>query len=261
MTTSFPALAALPRAAAARRAGPAAVAAGLLLASGAALAQTETDGRWHGGIAIGGSAASGNTSSRALSVTADGTRATTQDKINLYGLLNYSSSRDAGVNTRTAELLRTGGRYDYNLSERVFVFGGGEAETNKPGGIDRRVGLNVGTGYHVLATPNANWDVFGGIGYTDAKFTDGTSRNGAELLLGEESSHRLSETSTFKQRLVFYPGSSETGNRATFDATLATSITGGWTLNTGLAVRYASKVAPGLKSTDTLLTFGFGYKY
>ncbi|MEO8280573.1 MAG: DUF481 domain-containing protein [Ideonella sp.] len=51
------------------------------------------------------------------------------------------------------------------------------------------------------------------------------------------------------------------GNRATFDATVATAISGGWTLNTGFSVRYDSKVAPGLKNTDTLLTAGFGYKY
>lgn len=35
---------------------------------------------------------------------------------------------------------------------------------------------------------------------------------------------------------------------------------GGWTLNAGLTVHQASKVPAGLKSTDSLLTGGFGSK-
>ena len=42
---------------------------------------------------------------------------------------------------------------------------------------------------------------------------------------------------------------------------MATAIAGGWTLATALSVRHASKVPAGLKSTDTLLTVGFGYKF
>lgn len=222
-----------------------------------AQAQSNLDGQWHGGISIGGAFASGNTSSKTLAATADGAKETPADKITLYGLANYA--RSGG--TTTADLLRLGGRYDYNLTERTFAFGGGEAETNKAGGVDSRYALNAGAGYKVIRTPSTSWDVFGGIGYSGTRFTDGTTRNGPELLLGEESSHKLSESTSVKQRLVVYPGTSKVGTRATFDAGLATAISGGWTLNTGLAYRYASKVAPGLKRGDTLLTFGFGYKY
>ena len=231
--------------------------AALVASATVAQAQALPDGRWHGGIAIGGAVASGNTNSKTLAATADGVRETSADKITLYGLANYAHSDG----TTTADLLRLGGRYDFNLSERVFVFGGGEGETNKAGGVDSRYALNAGVGYKLIRTQRTSWDVFGGVGYSGTKFTDDTSRNGAELLLGEESSHKLSETTTVKQRLVAYPGTSRIGTRATFDAGLATAISGGWTLNVGLAARYASKVALGLKKSDTLLTFGFGYKY
>ena len=119
----------------------------------------------------------------------------------------------------------------------------------------------VGVGLHLINTTDTSFDIFGGIGYAGTDFTNGRRATVRELLLGEESSHKISESTSFKQKLVLYPGAAELGNRATFDAGLATSITGAWTLNTGVAVRYASKVAPGLKTTDTLLTVGFGYKY
>ena len=235
----------------------------LSLATTATFAQTtpQTDGRWHGDISIGGSAASGNTSATSLALRAEATRATDVDKLGTALLVNYGSSKSGGVRTRSAELARLSGRYDRNLTDSTFAFGGGEAEVNKPGGVKSRLSLNLGGGLHVLREPRSTWDLFAGLGHSGTRFTDGSSRNGAELLLGEESTHRIGESTSFKQRLAVYTGASRIGHRATFDANLATAILGGWTMNTGLALRYASKVAPGLKSSDSLLTVGFGYKF
>lgn len=232
-----------------------------LFAAAGVMAQTPVDGKWHGGISIGGAAASGNTSSTTLAATADTVRATTMDKITLYGLGNYAKSKINGVDTTTANLFRLGGRYDYNITPNFFAFGGGEGETNRAGGVDTRYALNGGVGYRLVRTDTMSWDIFGGAGYSDTKFTDGSKRNGAELVLGEESSHKLGDSTTVKQRLVVYPGESEVGTRATFDAGLAMAISGGWTLNTGVSYHYASKVAAGLKKSDTLWTVGFGYKF
>jgi putative salt-induced outer membrane protein len=233
----------------------------LVIASFSAFAQDQPDNLWHGGISLGGAAASGNSTSKTLSANADATKASSTDKMSLFGLVNYGRSQIDGVDTTTADQARLGGRYDYNISEYLFAFGGGEAETNKVGSVDLRYGVSGGFGYKLIHTPATSMDVFGGIGYTNTRFTDDTQLSGATLVLGEESSHTLSETTTAKQRLAVYPGDSEVGTRATFDAGLATAIAGGWTLNTGLGVQYASKVAAGVKKTDTLLTVGFGYKF
>ncbi len=227
----------------------------------AAHAQTVLDGQWHGDISVGGSSASGNSSANTLNMRADGIRATALDQISLYALINYGSSTTNGVKTRSADLVRLGGRYDRNINEILFAFGGGELEVNKPGGVKSRQTVNLGGGWHIVRRPETTWDLFAGVGATATKFTDGSSRNGPELLVGEESSHKLGMSTTFKQRLAVYPGSSEVGNRATFDAGLATAIVGGWTFNAGLGLRYTSKVAPGLSKNERLLTFGFGYKF
>jgi putative salt-induced outer membrane protein len=233
----------------------------LSLVAIATQAQTQTDGLWHGDISIGGSTASGNTRATTLALRTEASRATTDDKLALSALLNYGTSQSDGLRTRSAELARAGGRYDRNLGPRLFAFGGADGEVNKPGGIRSRWAVNAGAGWHLLRQTRTSWDVFSGLGYTDASFTDGHSRSGAEWLLGQESSHQLGQDTRFKQRFVVYTGGSDTGQRATFDATLATAVLGGWTLNTGLVLRYASEVAPGLKKHDSLLTFGFGYKY
>lgn len=226
-----------------------------------AAAQTPPDGRWHGDIGIGGSAASGTTSATTINLRAEASRATDADKIGLSAMANYGRSKADGVTTRSADLARVGGRYDRNLDERFFAFGGGEAETNRPGRVSRRLNVNAGAGWHLLRSDAAGWDLFAGLGHAQTRFTDGSRRAGIEWLLGEESTHKLGESSGFKQRLVLYPGGDEIGNRATFDASLATAIAGGWIFNTGLALRYNSKVPPVSRKTERLLTFGFGYKF
>jgi putative salt-induced outer membrane protein len=233
----------------------------LVCASIASAAGPVADGQWHGALSAGGAAASGNTTSQSLALSADGSKATVQDKISLYGLSNHNRSQVNGLNTTTSNLLRLGGRYDFNLSDRVFAFGGGEYETHKAAGLKSRENANVGVGYRAVRSADASVDVFGGVGYSNIHYTSGLSRDGAELILGEEGNYKISPTTTFKQRLVFYPGSNGLGRRATFDAGLATAISGAWTLNLGLSARYLSAVPVGVKNTDTLLTMGFGYKY
>ena len=232
----------------------------LFIGGGNALAAAP-DELWHGNIAVGGALATGNTSSKVLTGSAEATRTTAIDKVNLFGNVNYGRNKVNGVETTTADQVRGGGRYDYNLSEAVFVFAGSDGETNKAAGLDSRVNLGTGLGYKLIHDSTTTLDVFGGLGWSHAKFIDGTTGKGATALLGEESTHKLSDTTTFKQRAEFHPGAHDIGNVATLDAGLATAISGGWTLNTGLTVHYASKVPAGLKSTDSLLTVGFGYKF
>lgn len=233
----------------------------LALASQTAHAQNTPDGRWHGGLSVSGALASGNSSSRTLAANTDASIATAEDKLSLYGIANYGRNKVDGIDTTTANLLRLGGRYDFNLGPQWFSFAGAEAETNKAGGVRDRYSLNGGGGYHLVKNDANSWDIFSGVGYTDTRLTDGNRANGAQVLFGEESSHKLSETTSLKQRLVYYPDGEELGDRATFDAGLATLISGGWTLNVGLSSRYASRVPVGTKKTDNLLTVGFGYKF
>ncbi len=233
----------------------------LVLTCSVAAAQSPPDGQWHGDISIGGSAASGNTSATALNLRVETSKATSADKISIYALANYGTSESNGVRTRSADLARVAGRYDRNLDTRFFAFAGGEAETNRPGGVRQRLSANVGAGWHLLRSEAHNGNVFTGVGHSGTQFTDGSRRSGAEWLLGEETSHRLGESSSLKQKLVLYPGVKAIGNRATFESGLTTAIVGGWTFNAGLVLRYTSKVAPGLKKNERLLTFGFGYKY
>ena len=246
-----------------------ALTAGLLLAfSGTALAQAtvKDDGQWRAALGAAFSKSSGNTDSTSLALQADAVRATPLDKWTLYANTLYGET--SGV--KTADQQRAGGRYDWNLTPHLFWFGGLDAERDKIALLNSRFTVSTGLGYKIFKEPNLTWDVFGGVGYvTDdyaaPRLVDGGLRTGydyATLLLGQESTHRFTETTSARQRLVLYPNLSNSGEyRAQWDFGLAVAMSKTLNLTAGLAYKYNSDPGVGIKKTDTLFTTGVAVKF
>lgn len=234
-----------------------------LCAAGATLAQAPVvdDGRWRAAFGLGASLSSGNSRAGNLSLTADAVRATPANKISLYGKANYAKTDDAP----SEEQLRLGGRYDHNFAQSWFTYVSGELEHNTPANLDLRSQLGAGLGYHVLRGEAHSFDMFSGLSYAEDRYIGPTliddrirRRFGyPSLMLGEESTHKLSPTAHFKQRLTLLPNLESRGEfRANLDAGLAVAINKTINLNVGLAVAHNSEPGPGRKSTDALLTTG-----
>lgn len=230
------------------------------------------DGLWRGSLAAGLAVASGNTKSTNFNIGADGLRATKEDKISLFLTSLYGSRDVAGRTEKTANLTRAGARYDWNLSDRSFVFGTLEAEQDKIQRLDSRIKLGGGLGYKVIKEKDTSWDLFGGVVYKKDRntvtlttltpppprtFDSKVSNNSTELLLGEESNHKLSESTSFKQKLTLFPNMTRSGEyRAQFDSGLVTAIANGINLQVTLSNRYNSEAPAGTKKSDTLLLTG-----
>jgi putative salt-induced outer membrane protein len=91
---------------------------------------------------------------------------------------------------------------------------------------------------------------------TDTRFSR------ASLYLGEESSHQLSDTVSFKQRLELYPGLS--GDKAKimkFTAGLGVAMSGTMSLTVGLTDSYNSKPPAGSKKNDVAVFTGLNVKF
>lgn len=236
------------------------------LGTAQAQATLKTDGQWRAVLGLGASLSSGNSEASNLSITGDAVRATDQNKTSLYGNLQYA--RSSGKTT--GEQLRLGGRYDHNLSADLFAFGGLDLERNKFSNLELRSQLSGGLGLHVLKGPTTTLDVFGGLGFTSERYIDPMVIDGAKrssysypaVLLGEESTHKLSDTTTFKQRLTVVPNLKNHGEyRANWDAGLSVSMTKSMNLNVGVSVAHNSEPGAGRKSTDSLLTTGVSVKF
>jgi putative salt-induced outer membrane protein len=231
------------------------------VAATSALAQDKPDGLWHGSVNLGASFASAAVRSTSISLAADAARKTADDKLAVYGLAQRGDTKVLGIKAVTTDLYRVGTKYDRDFNKQLFGFVGAELEKNGVIDLSLRSSVSAGLGYHVIAAPTTTFDVFAGLGYNQYKFKGLGSEGSGEALIGEESSHKLSDTTTFKQKGVIYKAfDSDLGYRATWDATLGVAMGGGWNMNVTGSLRYADKVFV-VKKTETLLTVGVGYKF
>jgi putative salt-induced outer membrane protein len=244
------------------------IAACAMMASGLTYAQAtvKPDGVWRGVLGAGLSYTSGNSKSSAFNLNAETVRATANDKLRFYGAGLYGKSSGK----ESANLARLGGRYDYDLTPRVFGFGGADFEYDKIANLKLRAAPSVGLGYHVIKNANTTFDVFAGVGYTydsffapaniDGKLRDHYGR--PELVLGESSTHKLSASTSFRQSLTVYPNLANTGEfRAVFDAGLAVAMSSNLSLTVGLVNRYNSDPGLAFKKNDLLFVTGIAAKF
>ena len=233
-------------------------------------AQVKTDGEWRGSGGAALSATSGNTSSTSLLLNADAIRATESDKISLGSAVNYARSKVDGVQKTTANKWALGGEYDYNLNTRLYGFGKLSLEADKLIFLSHRAALTAGLGYKVINTPDLTFDVLGGVGYISDKYSTAqtigdrtdTSFSRTTLYLAEESSHKLSSTTSFKQRIDLYPGlSGDKAMLAKFNAGLSVAMSGTMSLTVGVTDAYNSKPGAGVKKNDFGLFTGVNVKF
>ena len=240
------------------------------LSGTAVMAQPKTDGLWRGAGGAALSASSGNTRTSSLLINAEAARATAADKLTLGGAVNYARSKTGGVDQTTADKWVGNAQYDYNLSPRLFAFGKLGLESDKLVDLNLRTALASGLGYKLVDTERTRFEVFGGLGYTTDKYgsartiagkTD-TTFSRASVYLGEASSHQLSPTVSFKQRLDLYPGiSGDKAVLAKFSAGLAVAMSSTLNLTVGLTSAYNSKPPAGTKSGDVGLFTGVNVKF
>ena len=113
------------------------------------------------------------------------------------------------------------------------------------------------SGYRWIRTDRTKLDLFGGATYNREYFSNGTRRNSAEALIGEELKFKLTNSSILEQRFVLYPNLSRGGEfRSIFDASVVTNLNKwlGWQVTIGN--RFNSDPVPGAEKNDFLFTTG-----
>ena len=212
---------------------------------------------WRGTVDVGFSFTTGNSKTRALTAGFRGNRETRKDKISVYANAIQASNSNSGVSVTTAQAVYGGIRYDYNLSEKTFIFASGDFEYDKPQQLDLRSVIGAGFGYKAIRSDRISLDIFGGATYNRENFSTGEIRNSAEALIGNELTFKLTNNINFEQRLSVYPSITEVGKyRALFDSSIITNINDwlGWQVTIG--DRFNSNPPLGSKQNDFLFSTG-----
>jgi putative salt-induced outer membrane protein YdiY len=233
------------------------------VAAGASLAQPKTvpDGRWRANIGLAASYASGNTESTNLSLKAEAVRATSADRITA----NARALHGETDGTQTAAQYGLGGRYDYSVSDRTYAFGQANYLRDELANLKMRLSGAGGIGYRLIDEEKQKFEVYAGLGYSREDYFDPTIVAGelrtsygfAEVVLGEESSHQLTDTTRLRQKLALYPNLDDPGEfRGEFDAGIAVAINRTLDLTVGVNYRYNSDPGTGLDNYDLLVLTG-----
>jgi putative salt-induced outer membrane protein YdiY len=224
------------------------------------------DGQWRSLFTAGASVATGNTDAKSASLGADAIKLTADDKWEFTGAGQYARSNGA----TTANHLTGTGLYSADFTPQWFGFGQLDLTRDTPSDLALRTSVGSGVGYHVVKKPDQTFDLSAGLAYTMDRYRvpqvvedEMRSRyNHAELLLAEESNNKLTDSTTFKQKLTVYPDLQE-GNhgRTVFDAGLSVAMTKQLALTATLSHRYDSRPALGLGRNDTLFVTGLSLRF
>lgn len=209
---------------------------------------------WTGFLDFGYAVAKGNSETNNVNLTANASRTTTRDKIEVYFTSLYASSASAA----TANSKRGGISYNLNLTPKLFVFGSTDLETDQFQGLDLRFAPAGGFGLHAIKNKRATFDVFGGASIDREFFSTGLNRTSGEIVTGEELSYKLSSITSVHEKLSFFPNISTTGQyRTNFDLSSATTIKKWLAWQLTASDRFLSDPLPGRKTNDLIFTTGF----
>ena len=162
----------------------------------------------------------------------------------------------------TANRISGGARYDRTLSGRLFAFTFADFTVDEFQNLDLRSVLGGGMGWRIKHTPRTTFNVSAGGNWNRENFTGGLVRNSGEINIGEDSSHKLTDTMSLFQSLSVYPNLSETGQyRLDFDGGMSAKINGYLSWNVTLSDRYLSNPVDDKKGNDLLLTTGISFTF
>ena len=240
----------------------------LAVGPGLALAQAtvKPDGQFRYALGAGGSYSSGNNSAASVNVNGEAVRATAVSKLRFGGKALWTRT-DGDT---TAENVELGTQYQQDFSPAWFGFGDAGYLRDKFANISSRLTAHGGVGYHAIKGESATWDLTVGAGYARDRYVDPAEVDGrlrsrygrAEVTLGEESSHKLTDTASFRQKLTVFPAlRSGAGVRTVFDTGLSVAMSPRFALTVGFTHRYDSEPGEGLKKNDTLVVTGLTLKF
>jgi putative salt-induced outer membrane protein len=212
---------------------------------------------WTGTLDLGYSESHGNANTQTFTLNTNADRATMRDKIAVYYTSIFSTSDASGKSLTTANAKRGGIAYNLNVRPRLFVFGSVDLESDQFQDLDLRFSPAGGLGYHIIKNDKTSLDGMFGVAANREFFSTGLNRTSAEILLGEELTHKFTSSTSVHEKLVFYPNASDGGTyRMNFDTSAVTILRKWLSWQLSVSDRYLSNPVAGRKKNDVLFTTG-----
>lgn len=217
---------------------------------------------WAGSASLGFAGTAGNARTMTLNGSANAVRETKKDKTSVYFNAIKSSAFVSGRNSDTAQAVRGGLAYDYNLTPRLFLDVFNDYEYDRFQALDIRFVIGAGVGYHALKTTRSTLDVLGGVDFNHSSYSTPLVQDFAEGYLGETYNYKFGTATTiFQDFRIFGSFNDMSAYRVNAAVGASTKISKWLSWNVSLSDRYVNHPAPGRKTNDFLYITGLGITF
>jgi putative salt-induced outer membrane protein len=212
---------------------------------------------WTGSVGLAYLATSGNSETQSFGLDATLSRQPTPWGVEIRALAN----RVEDDGETTAERWLAGVRGKRELSERFQLFAGAAYESDEFAGFESRMLVEAGGIWRALTGPAHELDFDAGFTWTDEEpvFLPGYDYFGA--LAGATYVWNISETTSFRERLVLYPNFDQSDDwRLRSETSLDASLAASWALRVGYLFTRDNAPGPGFEKDDSTFSVSLVWK-
>jgi putative salt-induced outer membrane protein YdiY len=219
--------------------------------------------KWKGDLSAGLTYASGNTSNESYAFSGNLSKRTENDRITFRGDAAKKKEKSGDEKVTTEDWWIVGGKYDYFLNEKTYVFGESSYEKDEIADLDRRVILGGGLGYQWIEKETQNFSTELGVASVYEKYeTSSGGDSKFSLQMGYHYDQQLNKTFSFIHDLNYYPSTEQFGDYfLTSSAEVRAKINGHLFTSFKVLFDYDATPATGKGSTDTKYMFGIGVNF
>lgn len=214
---------------------------------------------WHGSLTVSAKTTDGNTHNRTGLIAGEGSRVTEEDLFLIRFIFRYGEQN--GV---TSERNGYGlAKYQRNFLAGMYGYGSVEFLSDKFKDLDLGTVISAGVGYELVKKAKMDLTVEAGIAYFDNNFHEFEED---ESHVGGRASLRLRVALPLgfegKDLLTYYPNFEETSDwQLRNEATLGTSLGGGWSLLGGVITEFDHQPSGDRKEYDDTYFVGLGFTF
>lgn len=221
--------------------------------------------KWTGSVVAGANFSRGNTHSDTANIDADAQLRRENDRISFGAGYRFDKKRDqsTGKDDTTSDSWFLSGKYDYFLSDKLYLYGNILYEKDRINNLDMRVTPGAGLGYQWIEEDDLNFNTEAGLSYVHAEYSDpDETREHVAIRLAYHLDKQLWENVKAFHNVTYLPSTERTDDFLVYaDAGIQTKLVGSWIMEAKAEMEHNAKPAAGLDKSDYRYILGVGMTF
>jgi putative salt-induced outer membrane protein YdiY len=219
---------------------------------------------WSGSVNVGASYSDGNTDARSINAAIDAVRRSHKDRYTFKSYWNYGETRNTDTNEFDLTQRRAGAtlKYDYFLSEKLYLFAVAGVETDTLADIELRAYAGPGVGYQWREDERLKWGSEAGVTYFDVDYDESEDKEYIAARLANNIAWKINEHTTFENTLEAFPSLDDADDfYGKSDTKIKANLTESMFAQLQWIYQFTNQPADDKDRNDNLLVLGVGWSF